>query len=178
MRRVFGSLGTTRDYRTRSNWLPLIFQTGLPSIRRKSTQKTRCPAFDYLENSLGKFDDGPFFLGQFSWVVIAYVPFVERFQLFLFELFKHDITEGRPKLASWIENVSDLSHAFDNGASRPTASNLLVTEDIFICENMFLVQEVNKINVYTQTRGDPKDILDLFKKRLLVSKQHSHSSQD
>ncbi|BAT85670.1 hypothetical protein VIGAN_04324200 [Vigna angularis var. angularis] len=30
-----------KDYRTRSNWLPLIFQTGLPSIRRKSTQKTR-----------------------------------------------------------------------------------------------------------------------------------------
>ncbi|KAF7804508.1 glutathione S-transferase L3 [Senna tora] len=24
------------------------------------------PAFDYLENALGKFDDGPFFLGQFS----------------------------------------------------------------------------------------------------------------
>ena len=24
--------------------------------------------FDYLENALGKFDDGPFFLGQFSLV--------------------------------------------------------------------------------------------------------------
>ncbi|KAL9331927.1 hypothetical protein ACSQ67_001537 [Phaseolus vulgaris] len=89
------------------------------------------PAFDYLENSLGKFDDGPFFLGQFSWVDIAYVPFVERFQLVFFEVFKHDITEGRPKLAAWIE-------------------------------------EVNKINAYTQTRGDPKDIVDLFKKRFLV----------
>jgi len=68
----------------------------------------------------------------------------------------------------WKRNVSDLFHAFDKGASRPTASNLLVTEDIFIHENMFLVQEVNKIDVYTQTRGDPKEILDLFKKRLLV----------
>lgn len=25
-------------------------------------------SFDYLENALGKFDDGPFFLGEFSLV--------------------------------------------------------------------------------------------------------------
>ena len=31
-----------RDYKTRSNWFLLIFKTGLPGIRRKSTQKTRC----------------------------------------------------------------------------------------------------------------------------------------
>ncbi|TKY62200.1 Glutathione S-transferase L3 [Spatholobus suberectus] len=89
------------------------------------------PAFDYLENALGKFDDGPFFLGQFSWVDIAYVPFVERFQLVFSEVFKHDITEGRPKLAAWIE-------------------------------------EVNKISAYTQTRADPKEIVDIFKKRFLA----------
>ncbi|KHN02381.1 Glutathione S-transferase L3 [Glycine soja] len=89
------------------------------------------PAFDYLENALGKFGDGPFFLGQFSWVDIAYVPFVERFQLVFADVFKHDITEGRPKLATWIE-------------------------------------EVNKISAYTQTRADPKEIVDLFKKRFLV----------
>lgn len=29
------------------------------------------PQFDYLENALGKFDDGPFFLGQFSLVSIC-----------------------------------------------------------------------------------------------------------
>ncbi|KAG5083773.1 hypothetical protein JHK84_053811 [Glycine max] len=89
------------------------------------------PAFDYLENALGKFGDGPFFLGQFSWVDIAYVPFVERFQLVFADVFKHDITEGRPKLATWIE-------------------------------------EVNKISAYTQTRADPKEIVDLFKKRFLA----------
>ncbi|GFP83731.1 protein in2-1 homolog b, partial [Phtheirospermum japonicum] len=38
--------------------------------------------FDYLETSLQKFDDGPFFLGQFSQVDAAYVPFIERFKYF------------------------------------------------------------------------------------------------
>lgn len=36
-------------------------------------------------------------------VDIAYIPFVERFQIFLSEVFKYDITAGRPKLANWIE---------------------------------------------------------------------------
>jgi glutathione S-transferase len=89
------------------------------------------PTFDYLENALGKFDDGPFFLGQFSWVDVAYVPFVERFHIVFSEVFKHDITEGRPKLAAWIE-------------------------------------EVNKIDAYTQTRADPAEILELYKKRFLA----------
>ncbi|CAJ1968430.1 unnamed protein product [Sphenostylis stenocarpa] len=88
------------------------------------------PAFEYLENALGKFDDGPFFLGQFSLVDIAYIPFFERFQLIFADVFKHDITEGRPKLATWIE-------------------------------------EVNKIDAYTQTRMDPQEIVDRYKKRYL-----------
>ncbi|CDP04321.1 unnamed protein product [Coffea canephora] len=65
-------------------------------------------AFDYLENALGKFDDGPFFLGTFSLVDIAYAPFVERFQPFLLDVKKYDITEGRPKLAAWIEEVNKI----------------------------------------------------------------------
>jgi len=36
-------------------------------------------------------------------VDIAYIPFVERFQPVSIDVFKHDITEGRPKLATWIE---------------------------------------------------------------------------
>lgn len=36
-------------------------------------------------------------------VDVAYIPFVERFQIFLSEVFKYDITAGRPKLAAWIE---------------------------------------------------------------------------
>ncbi|KAJ4704805.1 Glutathione S-transferase [Melia azedarach] len=65
-------------------------------------------AFDYLEEALKKFDDGPFFLGQFSLVDVAYIPFVERFQIFLSEVFKYDITAGRPKLAAWIEELNKL----------------------------------------------------------------------
>ncbi|MED6196133.1 hypothetical protein PIB30_044399, partial [Stylosanthes scabra] len=68
-----------------------------------TTSSVQGPIFDSLENALGKFDDGPFFLGQFSWVDIAYVPFIERFQLVFAEVFKHDITEGRPKLRAFIE---------------------------------------------------------------------------
>lgn len=42
---------------------------------------------------------------------IAYIPFVERFQIFLSEVFKYDITAGRPKLAAWIE-VSFESYTY------------------------------------------------------------------
>ncbi|XP_052172649.1 glutathione S-transferase L3-like [Diospyros lotus] len=65
-------------------------------------------AFDYLENALHKYDDGPFFLGQFSLVDMAYAPFIERFQLVLQDVWKYDITAGRPKLASWIEEVNKI----------------------------------------------------------------------
>ncbi|KAI4300208.1 hypothetical protein L6164_033609 [Bauhinia variegata] len=88
------------------------------------------PAFDYLENALGKFDDGPFLLGQFSLVDVAYIPFVERFQTVFSEVFKHDITTGRPKLASWIE-------------------------------------EVNKVDAYAQTRVDPQETVEIFKRKFL-----------
>eukprot|EP01018_Ginkgo_biloba_P020953 Gb_12085 [translate_table: standard] len=61
------------------------------------------PALDYLENALGKFDDGPFFLGQFSLVDIAYAPFVERYEIVFPSLKNYNITAGRPKLSKWIE---------------------------------------------------------------------------
>ncbi|KAA8516500.1 hypothetical protein F0562_016994 [Nyssa sinensis] len=86
--------------------------------------------FDYLETALHKFDDGPFFLGQFSLVDIAYVPFIERFLVFLQDVFKYDIRSGRPKLAAWIE-------------------------------------ELNKIAAYKQTKTDPKELVEFYKKRFL-----------
>ncbi|KAI4331731.1 hypothetical protein MLD38_029886 [Melastoma candidum] len=69
--------------------------------------KDAAPAFDYLENALGKID-GPFLLGHFSLVDVAYIPFVERFQIFLLEVFKYDLTAGRPKLTAWIEEVNKI----------------------------------------------------------------------
>ncbi|CAM8916789.1 unnamed protein product [Rhodiola kirilowii] len=65
-------------------------------------------AFDYLEKALSKFEDGPFFLGQFSLVDIAYAPFIERFQAFLLDVKNYDITAGRPKLAAWIEEINKI----------------------------------------------------------------------
>ncbi|MED6112185.1 hypothetical protein PIB30_059376 [Stylosanthes scabra] len=99
-----------------------------------ATSSVQGLVFDSLENALGKFDDGPFFLGQFSWVDIAYVPFIERFQLVFVEVFKHDITEGRPKLRAFIE-------------------------------------EVNKIDASTQTRADPKELVDIYKTCFLPQQQ-------
>uniref|UniRef100_A0A5B7BMA6 glutathione transferase n=1 Tax=Davidia involucrata TaxID=16924 RepID=A0A5B7BMA6_DAVIN len=65
-------------------------------------------AFDYLETALSKFDDGPFFLGQFSLVDIAYAPFIERFHPLLLDVKKYDITTGRPKLIAWIEEMNKI----------------------------------------------------------------------
>ncbi|KAK3147604.1 hypothetical protein QOZ80_3BG0284490 [Eleusine coracana subsp. coracana] len=89
-------------------------------------------ALDKIEAALGKFSDGPFFLGQFSLVDIAYVPFIERFQIFFSNLKNYDITAGRPNLQKFIE-------------------------------------EVNKIDAYTQTKQDPQFLLEHTKKRLGIA---------
>ncbi|OAY41062.1 glutathione S-transferase L3 isoform X1 [Manihot esculenta] len=106
------------------------FNTTVFTSFKGDVAKESGPAFDYLENALHKFDDGPFLLGQFSLVDIAYIPFVERFQIFLSEVFKYDTTAGRPKLAAWIE-------------------------------------EMNKIGAYKQTKTDPKQLVEFYKKRIL-----------
>ncbi|XP_010920978.1 protein IN2-1 homolog B [Elaeis guineensis] len=65
-------------------------------------------AFDKIEGALSKFDDGPFFLGEFSLVDIAYIPFIERFQTAFLDVKNYDITKGRPKLAQWIEEFNKI----------------------------------------------------------------------
>ncbi|KAI3793396.1 hypothetical protein L1987_36015 [Smallanthus sonchifolius] len=87
-------------------------------------------AFDYIENALSKFDDGPFLLGQFSLVDIAYAPFIERFQPYLLDVKNYDIKVGRPKLAAWIE-------------------------------------EMDKNDDFNQTRRDPKELVESYRKRFL-----------
>ncbi|XP_008793678.2 protein IN2-1 homolog B-like [Phoenix dactylifera] len=89
-------------------------------------------AFDKIEGALSKFDDGPFFLGQFSLVDIAYITFIERFQTAFLDIKNYDITKGRPKLAQWIE-------------------------------------EINKIDAYSQTRVDPQLLLSGLKTRLGIA---------
>lgn len=77
------------------------------------------PAFDYVESALSKFDDGPFLLGQFSLVDIAYAPFIERFRPFLLDVKKYDITTGRPKLAAWVEEM-EKNEAYAQTRQDPT----------------------------------------------------------
>ncbi|XP_010543353.1 PREDICTED: glutathione S-transferase L3 [Tarenaya hassleriana] len=85
-----------------------MFNNTIYSSFKGDPAKETAPVLDYLENALHRFSDGPFFLGQLSLVDIAYIPFIERFQIFLSEVFKYDITEGRPKLASWIEEMNKM----------------------------------------------------------------------
>ncbi|KAK9913341.1 hypothetical protein M0R45_037159 [Rubus argutus] len=92
------------------------------------TEAAAGTAFDYIETALSKFEDGPFFLGQFSLVDIAYAPFIDRFQHFALDVKKCDITAGRPKLAAWIE-------------------------------------EMNKNVGFNKTRRDPKELVEIYKKR-------------
>ncbi|KAF9676751.1 hypothetical protein SADUNF_Sadunf08G0035500 [Salix dunnii] len=113
----------------------LFSYTGSFSKANNSTLKGEADeagaTFDCIETALSKFDDGPFFLGQFSLVDIAYAPFIERFQPTLLEFKKYDITAGRPKLTAWIE-------------------------------------EMNKIEAYNQTRREPKQHVETYKKRFLA----------
>ncbi|XP_074267804.1 glutathione S-transferase L3-like isoform X1 [Silene latifolia] len=67
-----------------------------------------CVLFDKLEEGLSKFNDGPFFLGRFSAVDIAYAPFIERYQPLLLELKSYEITETRPKLGVWIKEMDKI----------------------------------------------------------------------
>ncbi|XP_054786374.1 protein IN2-1 homolog B-like isoform X3 [Prosopis cineraria] len=84
-----------------------FYKTVVSSFKEDVNVTEAGTAFDYIESALSKFD-GPFFLGQFSLVDIAYAPFVERFRPFLMDVKNHDITEGRPKLAAWLEEMNKI----------------------------------------------------------------------
>ncbi|XP_066352621.1 protein IN2-1 homolog B-like [Miscanthus floridulus] len=101
-------------------------------LSKEDVSEETVAALDKIEDTLGKFNDGPFFLGQFSLVDIAYVPFIERFQIFYSNIKNYDITKGRPNLQKFIE-------------------------------------EVNKIDAYTQTKLDPQFLLEQTKKRLGIA---------
>ncbi|PIN16717.1 Glutathione S-transferase [Handroanthus impetiginosus] len=84
-----------------------FYNAVITSIKGNKTTEADA-AFEEIEKALSKFDDGPFFLGQFSLVDIAYVPFVERFQAFFSEVKNYDITKGRPKFAVWVEEMNKI----------------------------------------------------------------------
>ncbi|KAG5584477.1 hypothetical protein H5410_044911, partial [Solanum commersonii] len=121
--------------------------TFVPEVYRSFAKDARTLAgaqFDYLEKPLLKFDDGPFFLGQFSQVDIAYAPFIERFEVFMTEGLDYDITTGRPKLAKWIEEMNKLD--------RYKQTKVLEQEKMVeYYKNRFL-PEMNKFDGYKQTK--------------------------
>ncbi|KAK3147605.1 hypothetical protein QOZ80_3BG0284500 [Eleusine coracana subsp. coracana] len=63
-------------------------------------------ALDKIDRSLSKFDDGPFFLGKLSLVDIAYVPFIDGFQIFFTNIKNYDITRGRVNIRRFIEEMN------------------------------------------------------------------------
>ncbi|KAL7596149.1 hypothetical protein Lser_V15G28500 [Lactuca serriola] len=88
------------------NYTDTFNKTVFSSFKGDTTKEVGV-AFDYLESALEKFE-GPFLLGEISLVDFAYIPFVERFQLFLQEVYKYDVTTGRPKLATWIAELNKI----------------------------------------------------------------------
>ncbi|CAN6320432.1 unnamed protein product [Urochloa humidicola] len=65
-------------------------------------------ALDKIDSSLSKFDDDPFFLGQFSLVDIAYAPFIDGFHIFFAGIKNYDITNGRVHIQKFIEELNKI----------------------------------------------------------------------
>ncbi|GJP34552.1 hypothetical protein CLOM_g18986 [Closterium sp. NIES-68] len=64
---------------------------------------------DSLEKSLAQHQSkGLFFLGNFSYVDIAYLPFLERFRIAFDHFCGTDITKGRPNLGRWFEAAATM----------------------------------------------------------------------
>ncbi|CAH2035521.1 unnamed protein product [Thlaspi arvense] len=112
------------------NYTDTFVKTMFVALKGDPSKET-APVLDYLENALHKFDDGPFFIGLLSLVDIAYITFIDMFQVILNEIYKCDITAERPKLSAWVE-------------------------------------EMNKIDAFAETKIDPKEIVEIFKKKYMV----------
>ncbi|KAK3151264.1 hypothetical protein QOZ80_3AG0243740 [Eleusine coracana subsp. coracana] len=103
-----------------------------PLIAHADMSDEAVAALDKLEAALTKFDDGPFFLGQFSLADIAFVTILERVQIYYYHVRNYEITKGRPNLQKFME-------------------------------------EMNKIEAYTQTKSEPLSLLDIAKNHLKIA---------
>ena len=112
---------------------------------------------------------------------VAYGPFIERFQIVFSEVYKNDITNGRPKLAAYIEVYLCVNFIFGlwycwrkrelNGPFWNDPDWLLMYCFDFpksIHFTKFFLQELSKIDAYKPTKVDPKEFVEVFKKRFLV----------
>ncbi|KAH7434143.1 hypothetical protein KP509_06G002300 [Ceratopteris richardii] len=65
--------------------------------------------FDRLEGYLGKCcKQGPYFLGSISVVDFSYLPFIERYNIILQEIYCYDIFEKRSRLSQWFKICNEL----------------------------------------------------------------------
>ncbi|KAL6907456.1 hypothetical protein ACP4OV_002495 [Aristida adscensionis] len=81
----------------------------LAKLRSKgSVTAEAVAALDKIDSFLSKFGDGPFFLGQFSLVDIAYAPFIDGFHIFCADIKHYDITEGRIHVQKFIEELNKI----------------------------------------------------------------------
>ncbi|KAK6933297.1 Glutathione S-transferase, N-terminal [Dillenia turbinata] len=152
----------------------------------KGDVKDAEPVLDYIEKAFLKFGDGPFFLGHFSLVDIAYAPFIERYSVFLLEVKKYDIAEGRPKLAAWIEVIQSPASMLINasfvplielsserralvlkGVEHPKRRNVSFDNMSTPSFEALASWEIDKIEAYKITKPDPKEIVEAYKKRFL-----------
>ncbi|CAM0872607.1 unnamed protein product [Alopecurus aequalis] len=79
-----------------------------PLTSRVEMSDEAVAALDKIEAALSKFSDGPFFVGQFSLVDIAYVTILERVQIYYSHLRNYEIAEGRPNLEKFIEEMNKI----------------------------------------------------------------------
>ncbi|XBI70940.1 hypothetical protein VPH35_065296 [Triticum aestivum] len=77
-----------------------------PLISQVAMSDEAVAALDKIEAALSKFSDGPFFLGQFSLVDIAYVTILERVQIYYSHLRNYEIAKGRPNLERYTEEMN------------------------------------------------------------------------
>ncbi|KAI4988120.1 hypothetical protein ZWY2020_029750 [Hordeum vulgare] len=89
-------------------YLDTFNQAMMSALKAKGTVTADAEAaLNKIEVSLSKFDDGPFFLGQFSLVDIAYAPFVDGFQVFFVNIKNYNTIAGRPNMQRFIKKMDN-----------------------------------------------------------------------
>ncbi|KAL6896697.1 hypothetical protein ACP4OV_007269 [Aristida adscensionis] len=96
-----------------------LFKTGRASAEGDAIGALVGPALDKMEESLGRFSDGPFLLGHSMTAAdVVYAPFIDRFNDFLSAVKHYNMTEGRPKLKAWLQELNKIDAYADTWVDR------------------------------------------------------------
>uniref|UniRef100_A0A0D9VSN8 GST N-terminal domain-containing protein n=1 Tax=Leersia perrieri TaxID=77586 RepID=A0A0D9VSN8_9ORYZ len=102
-----------------------------PLISKVDLSDETVAALDKIEAALSKFSDGPFFLGQFSLVDIAYVTILERIQIYYSHLRSYEITDGRTSLEKFIEEINKIE-AYTQTKNDPLLPELVARDELLV----------------------------------------------